>query len=66
MSSPSEESGQQSRFENLGRNVLAFFVLLLAGWIVLQFVIHIAAAVFTVVVVVLAIVAVIWALRVLL
>lgn len=66
MALSSEESGQHSRFENLGRNVLAFFVLLLAGWIVLHFVIHIVAAVFTVVLVLLAIVAVIWALRVLL
>jgi hypothetical protein len=54
-----------SRFEHLGRQVLAFFVLLIAGWIVLHFVIHIVAAVFTVVLIVLAIVAVIWALRVL-
>jgi hypothetical protein len=55
-----------SRFENLGRHVLAFFVLLLAAWIVLHFVIHIVAAVFTVVLIVLAIVALVWALRVLL
>jgi hypothetical protein len=55
-----------SRFENLGRHVLAFFVLVLAGWIVLNFVIHIAAAVFAVVLIVVAIVALIWALRVLL
>jgi hypothetical protein len=54
-----------SRFEHLGRQVLAFFILLIAGWIVLHFVIHIVAAVFTVVLVILAIVALIWALRVL-
>ena len=66
MSSRSEEPAQHSRFENLGRNVLAFFVLLLAGWVVLHFLIHIVTAVFTVVLIVLAIVALIWALRVLL
>jgi fatty acid desaturase len=66
MSSRPEEPAQHSRFENLGRHVLAFFVLLLAGWVVLHFVIHIVAAVFTVVLIMLAIVALIWALRVLL
>jgi hypothetical protein len=55
----------QSRLEGFGKHILAGVVLLLAGWIVLQFVIHIAAAVFTVVLVVLAIVAFVWALRVL-
>jgi hypothetical protein len=52
-----------SRFEHLGRQVLAFFVLLIAGWIVLKFVLSIAAAVFGVVLGILAIIAVIWALR---
>jgi hypothetical protein len=53
------------RFEHLGRQVLAFFVLLIAGWIVFKVVLGIAAAVFTVVLVILAIIAVIWAVRVL-
>ena len=66
MSSPLEDSGHHSRFQNLGRNVLAFFVLLIAGWIIFNFLFHIVAAVFTVVLILLAIVALIWALRVLL
>jgi hypothetical protein len=66
MSSRSEDPAHHSRFQNLGRNVLAFFVLLIAGWIVFNFLFHIVAAVFTVVLIVLAIVALIWALRVLL
>lgn len=45
--------------------MLAFFILLVAGWVILGFAIHIVAAVFTVVLIVLAIVAVFWALRVL-
>jgi protein-S-isoprenylcysteine O-methyltransferase Ste14 len=60
---PSKLERMTSRFESLGRRVLAFFILLIAGWIVLKFVIHIAAAVFGVVLVILAIVAVIWAVR---
>jgi hypothetical protein len=56
----------QSRLEEFGKHILAFVILLLAAWILLQFVIHIAAAIFTVVLVVLAIVAFIWALRILL
>ena len=66
MSSRSEDPVRHSRFENLGRHVLAFFVLLIAGWIVFNFLFHIVAAVFTVVLILLAIVALIWALRVLL
>jgi protein-S-isoprenylcysteine O-methyltransferase Ste14 len=66
MASPLDDLDKPSRFHNFGRHVLAFLVLLIAGWVVLQFVIHIVAAVFTVVLVILAIVALIWALRVLL
>lgn len=56
----------RSRLEGFGKHILAGAILLIAGWILLKFLIHIAAAVFTVVLVVLAIVAFIWALRVLL
>jgi protein-S-isoprenylcysteine O-methyltransferase Ste14 len=65
-SSPLDDLERPSRFHDFGRHVLAFLVLLIAGWVVLHFVIHIIAAVFTVVLVLLAIVALIWALRVLL
>jgi hypothetical protein len=50
---------------DLGRRALAIFVLLIAAWILLKVVIHVALAVATVVVVVLAVFAVIWAIRVL-
>jgi hypothetical protein len=50
---------------DLGRRALAILVLLVAAWILLKIVIHVALAVATVVVVVLAIVAGIWAIRVL-
>ena len=50
---------------DLGRRALAILVLLVAAWILLKIVIHVALAVATVVVVVLAIVAAIWAIRVL-
>ena len=50
---------------DLGRRALAIFVLLIAAWILLKVVIGIVTAVFWTVAVVLAIVAIIWALRVL-
>lgn len=55
-----------SRLQDFGKHVLAFLVLLIAGWIVLKFVIHIVAAVFGIVLGLLAVIALIWALRVLL
>jgi hypothetical protein len=50
---------------SFGRTVLAALVLLVAGWIVLKIVVGIIAALFIPIVVVVAIVAVVWAYRVL-
>jgi hypothetical protein len=50
---------------SLGRTVLAALVLLVAGWIVLKIVVGIIAALFIPIIVVIAIVAIVWAYRVL-
>jgi hypothetical protein len=50
---------------DLGRKALAVLVLVLAAWILFKVAVGIVAAVFWIVVVVLAIAAVVWALRVL-
>jgi hypothetical protein len=50
---------------SLGKRAIAVLVLLVAAWILLQVVVHVALAVATVFVVIVAIVAVIWAIRVL-
>jgi hypothetical protein len=50
---------------DLGRKALALLVLVLAAWILFKVAIGVVAAVFWIVVVVLAIAAVVWALRVL-
>lgn len=50
---------------SLGKRALALVVLLIAAWIIFKVVIGLVAAVATVIVVVLAIGAVIWAIRVL-
>jgi hypothetical protein len=55
----------ESSSRPLGRTVVAGLVLLVAAWILLHFVIGIVTAVASVLVIVLAIVAIIWALRVL-
>ena len=51
---------------SLGRTVIAGLILLVAAWVLLHFVIGIVTAVASMLVVVLAVVAVVWALRVLL
>jgi hypothetical protein len=51
---------------SLGRRALAIAVILIAAWLLLKFVIGIAAAIAGTVVVIIAIVAIIWAARVLL
>jgi hypothetical protein len=51
---------------SIGRNVVAVLILLVAAWILLHFLIHIAVAIASIVVFVVAAVALIWALRVLL
>jgi hypothetical protein len=50
---------------DLGRKALAVLVLVLAAWILFKVAVGIVAAVFWIVVVVLAIAAIVWALRVL-
>jgi hypothetical protein len=50
---------------DLGRRMLAILVLIVAAWILLKIVIGIVAGLATIIVAVLAIVAVVWALRVL-
>jgi len=60
------EAMNESTSKPLGRTIVAGLVLLIAAWLLLHFVIGIVTAIASVLVVVLAIVAVIWALRVLL
>ena len=50
---------------SLGRTVLAALVLLVAGWIVLKVVVGIIAALFIPIIIVIAVVAIVWAYRVL-
>jgi hypothetical protein len=70
--SPQGPSGEypepmnESTSKPLGRTIIAGLILLIAAWVLLHFVIGIVTAIASVLVVVLAIVAVIWALRVLL
>jgi hypothetical protein len=56
------ESGSRS----WGRTVIAALVLLVAAWILLGFVIHVVGALFSTVVFIVAIIAVVWAIRTLL
>jgi hypothetical protein len=51
---------------SIGRTVVAGLILLIAAWVLLHFVIGIVTAIASVLIVVFAIVAIIWALRVLL
>ena len=60
MSSPSQASGA-----SLGKRALALLVLLVAAWILFKVVIGVVTVAATAIVFVLAIVAVIWAIRVL-
>jgi hypothetical protein len=50
---------------SFGRTVLAALVLLVAGWIVLKVVVGIIAALFIPIIIVIAVVAIVWAYRVL-
>ncbi len=56
----------QTSSGSFGRSIVAVLVLVLAGWLLLHFLIGIASAVAGFVVFILAVVAVIWAVRVLL
>jgi hypothetical protein len=51
------------RLSDLGGKVLALAVLLIAGWLLLKFIIGVVTWIATVVVVILAVVAVLWALN---
>jgi hypothetical protein len=55
----------ESSHRSIGRTVLAGLILLVAGWILLSVVIHIVAALFVPILAIAAIVAIIWAYRVL-
>ena len=56
----------ESTSRSIGRTVVAGLILLVAAWVLLHFVIGIVTAVASILVVVLAIAALVWALRVLL
>jgi hypothetical protein len=56
----------QTSSRSFGRTVVAALVFLIAAWLLLGFVIHIVSALFSTIVFILAVVAVVWALRVLL
>jgi hypothetical protein len=56
----------ESSPRSLGRTVVAALVLLIAAWILFGFVIHIVSALFSTIVFIVAVVAVVWALRTLL
>jgi hypothetical protein len=60
------DSPSQSSTGSFGRSIVAVLVLVVAGWLLLHFLIGIASALAGFVVFILAIVAVIWAVRVLL
>lgn len=64
MNDPSTQSSSSSG--GLARTLVAVLILIVAGWLLLHFLIGIASAIAGFVVFVLAVVAVIWALRVLL
>jgi hypothetical protein len=52
--------------ESFGRTAIAALVLLVAGWLLLGVIIHVLSFLFSTVLLVVAVVAVLWALRVLL
>jgi hypothetical protein len=60
------ESPASSSSRSFGRTVVAALVFLVAAWLLFGFIIHIVSILFSTVVLVLAVVAVVWALRVLL
>jgi hypothetical protein len=56
----------QSSSRSFGRTAIAALVLLVAGWLLLGVIIHVLSFLFSTVLLVVAVVAVLWALRVLL
>jgi membrane protein required for beta-lactamase induction len=61
-----ESSHTESSHRSFGRTALAALIFLVAAWLLLGFVIHIVSFIFSTLIFVVAVVAVIWALRVLL
>jgi len=61
-----QQAEESSSKHSLGQKAIAALVLLVAAWILLHFLVHIAVAIASVAVIVVAIVALIWALRVVL
>lgn len=61
-----EPSGTSSRTRSFGRTVVAALVLLVAGWLLLGVIGHVLSFLFSTVLLVVGVVAVIWALRILL
>jgi hypothetical protein len=59
-------SQQQPQRRSFGRTVIAALIVIVAVWVLLGFVIHVIAAVASIVLIVAAVFALIWALRVLL
>ena len=56
----------ESSSRSFGRTVVAALILLVAGWLLLGVIIHVLSFLFSTVIFVVAVIAVIWALRVLL
>jgi nitrate/nitrite transporter NarK len=63
MSQPT--TGDNSVIGRFGKHVLAGIVILIAAWIVISLVIHIVAALFVPILLIAAVVAIVWAYRVL-
>jgi dolichol kinase len=59
-----EDKAQTQR--SFGRTVVAVLIFLIAAWVLLGFVVHIVGALFSTIVIIAAVVAVVWALKVLL
>ena len=56
----------QSSSRSFGKTVVAALIFLVAAWLLLGFVVHIVSALFSTIVFILAVIAVVWALKVLL
>ncbi|MGA2319752.1 MAG: hypothetical protein ABSG95_03285 [Solirubrobacteraceae bacterium] len=60
------ESSPKSSSRSFGRTVVAALIFLVAAWLLLGLIIHIVSFLFTTLIFIVAVVAVVWALRVLL
>jgi len=63
--SPSSEAREGSSVERFGKHVLAALVLLIALWILIKVLVHVVAFLFFPILAIAAIIALIWAIRVL-